>query len=312
MNVKVCLRNGMFDRISVGGPRGLLKHALPALGRAQYVVANPPWGAVDSPATRSARRGRNVSSRLTGADGRTARPPGGKIAGPRSAHDRPASREGPRKSGSPRGDHRRDAAGTRRLTGGLCGGTRTLFICGRERRGGGAVVSARSRLEGDHGRGRSRPLVRGDRRVAARPGARGAGREEAPAGYAPLFLDPRRYLEGHYDAQRFPFFGIRSRPGSSGTNNAPVVTHVRPWAEAAGIRVGDQILAVDGDPVPPSPLSFAPLYPLVHRYVAGGRVTLRLKREEKTLDASLRLLDWREAADATGADVGPPPGFENN
>src|SRR3972149_1850803 len=185
MNVKVCLRNGMFDRISVGGPRVLLKHALPALGRAQYVVANPPWGAVDSPATRSARRGRNVSSRLTGADGRTARPPGGKIAGPRSAHDRPASREGPRKSGSPRGDHRRDAAGTRRLTGGLCGGTRTLFICGRERRGGGAVVSARSRLEGDHGRGRSRPLVRGDRRLAARPGARRAvlDPEHKPRGY---------------------------------------------------------------------------------------------------------------------------------
>jgi len=136
--------------------------------------------------------------------------------------------------------------------------------------------------------------------------------EDNSAGYAALFVDLRRYLEGHYDAQRFPFFGIRSRPGSSGTNNAPVVTHVRPWAEAAGIRVGDQILAVDGDPVPPSPLSFAPLYPLVHRYVAGDRVTLRLKREEKTLDASLRLLDWREAADATGADVGPPPGFENN
>src|SRR3990172_2773014 len=174
MNVKVCLRNGMFDRISVGGPRVLLKHALPALGRAQYVVANPPWGAVDSPSTRSARRGRNVSSRLTGADGRTARPPGGKIAGPRSAHDRPASREGPRKSGSPRGDHRRDAAGTRRLTGGLCGGTRTLFICGRERRGGGAVGTGGGGGKGDGGGGTSRPLVGGAGGRPPPPGARRA------------------------------------------------------------------------------------------------------------------------------------------
>ena len=134
--------------------------------------------------------------------------------------------------------------------------------------------------------------------------------EDNSAGYAALFVDLQRWLEGRYDAQRFPFFGVRTVPGTAGASNAPVVTHVRPWAEAAGIRVRDQILAVDGEPVPPSPLSFAPLYPLVHRYEAGGRVTLTLKRDEEILSVSLRLLDWREAAAATGADVGPPPGFE--
>jgi len=87
--------------------------------------------------------------------------------------------------------------------------------------------------------------------------------------------------------------------GTAGASNAPVVTHVRPWAEAAGIRVGDQILAVDGEPVPPSPLSFAPLYPLVPRYEAGGRVTLTLKRDEEILSVSLRL--W------TGARPRLPP-----
>jgi hypothetical protein len=76
--------------------------------------------------------------------------------------------------------------------------------------------------------------------------------------------------------------------------------------------VRDQILVVDGEPVPPSPLSFAPLYPLVHRYEAGNRVALTLMRDEEILSVSLRLLDWREAAAATGADVGPPPGFEGD
>src|SRR3972149_2611718 len=65
-----------------------------------------------------------------------------------------------------------------------------------------------------------------------------AALEDTSAGYAALFVDLRRYLEGRYDAQQFPFFGIRSRPGSSGTDNAPIVTHVRPWAEAAGVRAG--------------------------------------------------------------------------
>jgi len=46
--------------------------------------------------------------------------------------------------------------------------------------------------------------------------------------------------------------------------------------------------------------------------VAGDHVTLRLKGEEEILDVSLRLPDWRQAADATGADVGPPPGFEED
>ncbi len=136
--------------------------------------------------------------------------------------------------------------------------------------------------------------------------------EDNSAGYAALFDDLQHWLEGRYDAQRFPFFGVRTAPGTAGASNAPVVTHVRPWAEAAGIRVGDQILAVDGEPVPHSPLSFAPLYPLVRRYRAGDRVMLTLKREEEILSVSLRLLDWREAAGATGADVGPPPGFEGD
>lgn len=136
--------------------------------------------------------------------------------------------------------------------------------------------------------------------------------EDNSAGYATLFLDLRRWLEGRYDAQRFPFFGVRTAPGTFGASNAPVVTRVRPWAEEAGIRVDDQILAVDGEPVPESPLSFAPLYPLVHRYKAGDRVLLTLQRAEEVLSVSFRLLDWREAAAATGADVGPPPGFERD
>jgi S1-C subfamily serine protease len=107
---------------------------------------------------------------------------------------------------------------------------------------------------------------------------------------------PRRVVTRGLYTQRFPFFGIRSRPGAAGGDNAPVVTAVRPRAEAAGVRVGDQILAVDGERVPRSPLSSAPLYPLVHRYAAGDRVTLTHKREEETLDVSLRLLDRREAA----------------
>ena len=135
--------------------------------------------------------------------------------------------------------------------------------------------------------------------------------EDNSAGYAALFVDLHRWLEGTYDAQRFPFFGIRTVSGTASKSNAPVVTRVRPWAETAGVRVGDEILAVDGEPVPHSPLSFAPLYPLIHRYKAGDQVTLTLRRNEDVLSASLRLLDWREAAAATGADVGPPPGFED-
>lgn|GEM_PF-3474119 len=134
--------------------------------------------------------------------------------------------------------------------------------------------------------------------------------EDNSAGYAALFDDLRRWLEGTYDAQHFPFFGIRTVPGTAGKSNAPVVTHVRPWAEAAGVRVGDEILAVDGEPVPLSALSFAPLYPLVRRYKAGDQVTLTLRRKEDVVSASLRLLDWREAATTISADVGPPPGFE--
>ncbi len=134
--------------------------------------------------------------------------------------------------------------------------------------------------------------------------------EDNSAGYATLFVDLQRWLEGRYDVQRFPFFGVRTVPGTAGASNAPAVTHVRPWAGTAGIRVGDRILAVDGEPVPPSPLSFAPLYSVVRRYKAGDRVTLTLKRDEEILSVSLTLLDWREAAAATGADVGPPPGFE--
>jgi len=120
----------------------------------------------------------------------------------------------------------------------------------------------------------------------------------------------RSYLKGDYDAQRFPFFGVRTKPLSPESPNVQVVTEVYAWASAAGLRVGDKIVSVNGEEIPRSPFSFAPLYWLARKHRAGETVTLTVHRENKTLEMVLRLYSWREAAEAMGADIGPPPGFD--
>lgn len=51
--------------------------------------------------------------------------------------------------------------------------------------------------------------------------------EDNSAGYAALFVDLQRWLEGRYDAQRFPFFGLRTWP-------ARPVRATRRWSPTCG------------------------------------------------------------------------------
>lgn len=137
-----------------------------------------------------------------------------------------------------------------------------------------------------------------------------ADREHNSIGYAAVLTNLRRYLDGRFDMQRFPYFGVRADAQTEGGDDVYVVTTVFPWAEAAGVQVGDRLVAVNGLAVPKSPFPSSPLFALNQSHQAGERVTLTLERAGGRFEAQFTLPSWQEAAEILDADLGAPPGFD--
>jgi len=115
----------------------------------------------------------------------------------------------------------------------------------------------------------------------------------------------RAYLEGRFDLQEMPYFGVRTQlvklPGAP----AHTVTYAASWAKDAGVQVDDRLLAINGEP-----LTTDGLTPFRLRLHANEIVVLTLQRGVDTLQTRLRLPSWRRVAEIQGADVGPPPGWK--
>lgn len=137
-----------------------------------------------------------------------------------------------------------------------------------------------------------------------------ADREHNSEGYAAVLSNLRRYLDGRFDMQRFPYFGVRTEVQREGGTDVHVVIKVFPWAEAAGVRVGDRFIAVNGQPVPKSPFPSSPLFALNQTYRAGETVALTVQRAGTRSDIQFTLPSWRQAAALLDADLGPPPVFD--
>lgn len=137
-----------------------------------------------------------------------------------------------------------------------------------------------------------------------------ADREHNSDGYAAVLMNLRCHLDGEFDMQRFPYFGVRTEVQTESGHDRHVVIKVFPWAEAAGVQVGDRLIAVNGRPVPKSPFPSSPLFALNQSYQAGEIVTLTLERDGASFEVRFTLPTWQQAAKVLDADLGPPPGFE--
>lgn len=137
-----------------------------------------------------------------------------------------------------------------------------------------------------------------------------ADREHNSEGYAAVLTNLRRYLDGEFDMQRFPYFGVRTEVQTESGRDRHQVVKVFPWSKAAGVQVGDRLTAVNGRPVPESPFPSSPLFALNQRHQAGEVVTLTLERAGVKFEVQFTLPTWQQAARILDADLGSPPGFE--
>jgi len=114
----------------------------------------------------------------------------------------------------------------------------------------------------------------------------------------------RAYLEGRFDLQEIPYFGIGTQLVESTGAASRIVTRVDPWAHDAGVQVEDRLLAINGES-----LGTDGLTPFRLKLHANEIAMLTLQRGADILQAPLRLPSWRRVAEIQGVDVGPPPGW---
>lgn len=125
----------------------------------------------------------------------------------------------------------------------------------------------------------------------------------AAGGWAFTLECLRAYLEGRFDLQEMPYFGIRTRLVEA-TGVSHVVTRVAAWAQDAGVHVDDRLLAIDGEP-----LGAAGWTPFRLKCRAGEVAMVTLQRGADVFQVPLRLPSWRRVVEIQGVDAGPPPGW---
>lgn len=112
------------------------------------------------------------------------------------------------------------------------------------------------------------------------------------------------YLEGRFDLQEMPYFGVRTRLVEATGDASHIVTQVTAWAQDAGVQVDDRLVAINGEP-----LGTEGLTPFRLKLRAEEVGMLTMQRGADVLQVPLRLPSWRRVVEIQGVDVGPPPGW---
>ncbi len=126
----------------------------------------------------------------------------------------------------------------------------------------------------------------------------------AAGGWAFILECLRAYLEGRFDLQAMPHFGIRTRLVEATGDVSHIVTRVAAWAQEAGVQVDDLLLAINDER-----LTTEGLNPFRLKLRAEDVATLTVQRGPGVLQVPLRLPSWRRVVEIQSVDVGPPPGW---
>ncbi len=129
----------------------------------------------------------------------------------------------------------------------------------------------------------------------------------AAGGWAFTLECLRAYLEGRFDLQEMPYFGISTRLVEATGDASHIVTRVEAWAQDAGDQVEDRLLAINGEPLATEGLGIHS--PLRLKLRAEEVAMLTVRRGADVLQVPLGLPSWRRVVEIQGVDMGPPPGW---